>query len=334
MDPTISDEDIIKVKPSAGDFDIACDETQKENLWNLLDTLEDKEVIPGVTYKGSNKPTIKSISDQINCVFIMDFPNGERSWAQVDFELLPFEDNSPTEWAKFAHSSSFDDANIGVKALFHKYAIRALASSVSLRDDIVIVTPASTYEKYKIKKVSEDDIPRMLKFSVTRGIRTAYEPLIDPSGEIIKINGKAAYREIDSKTSDYTTIVADIYALVFKDSEKKPKDVSLFRSFKGIVELIKEKTSKDVQKDVVFRMEQLLWHDKMGQELEVGDPKTDFEVKIAGYNYLIKELGMKMKPEVQKMIDTYYAGYGKRKSFVSECLTFSDLVRELRGQNV
>jgi hypothetical protein len=93
MDPTISDEDIIKVKPSAGDFDIACDETQKENLWNLLDTLEDKEVIPGVTYKGSNKPTIKSISDQINCVFIMDFPNGERSWAQVDFELLPFEDS-------------------------------------------------------------------------------------------------------------------------------------------------------------------------------------------------------------------------------------------------
>jgi hypothetical protein len=224
--------------------------------------------------------------------------------------------------------------NIGVKAVFHKYAIRALAASVSLRDDIVIVTPASTYEKYKIKKVPEDDIPRMLKFSVTRGIRTAYEPLIDPSGEIIKINGKYAYREIDSKTADYTTIVADIYALVFKDSEKKPEDVALFHSFKGIVKLIKEKTSKDVQKDVVSRMEQLLWHEKMGQELEVGDPKTDFEVKMAGYNYLIKELGMKITPEVQKMIDTYYAGYGKRKSFVSECLTFSDLIQVLRERYV
>lgn len=93
MDPTLTDDEVISVKPSAGDFDIAIDENCGENLWELLDELEDKDLIPGVTYKGANKPSKSSIGDQINCVFIMDFPNGVRAYAQVDFELLEFEDD-------------------------------------------------------------------------------------------------------------------------------------------------------------------------------------------------------------------------------------------------
>ena len=331
MDPTISDEEIIKAKPSAGDFDIAIPQELGENLWVLLDELEDKEIIPGVTYKGNNRPTIKSITDQINCVFIMDFPNGERSWAQVDFELLEFKDDTPTEWAKFGHSSSFEDASgsVAVKAVFHKYLIRSLASSVSMRKDAVIVTPSSTYEKFKIKKVADGDIPRMLKFHVTKGIRYAYEPLLDPSGKQVMIDGKFAIKEIDSKIADYETIIAEIYSLVFNDKEQNPSDVKLFSSFKGITKLIKEKLSKDTQDDVIARMEQLLWDKKLGQELEVEDPKTDFEVKISAYNYLIGELGRKMTPKTQELIDEYYAGYGKRKSFVSESTTFSSYIKSL-----
>jgi hypothetical protein len=326
MDPTLTDEQVMSVKPSAGDMDIAFPENLKEQLWELLDELEGEFVIPGVEYKGSNKPSKSSIGDQINCVFMMDFPGDIRAYAQVDFEALPFEDETPSEWAKFSHSSSFEDANIHVKAVLHKYAIRALASSVSLRDDIVIATPSSTPEKFKLKKVPENDIPRMLKFSVTRGIRIAYEPL----GVKDPVSGKEVYREMDSKTADYTTIVADIYGLVFGDTEKNPQDVKLFNSYKGIIELMKKRLSKPQQKMVVQRMEQLLWDDKMGQELEVGDPKTDYEVKIAGYNYLLKELSMKITPKVQKMIETYYTGYGKRKSFISEVLTFTDLIKILR----
>jgi len=313
MDPSISDEDIIKVKPSAGDFDIAIPEQAGEDLWKLLDDLEDVEVISGVTYKGSNRPTISSIGDQINSVFLMEF--GEiHSYAQVDFELLPFEDQTPTEWAKFSHSSSFDDSKIFVKAFFHKYIIRALASSVSMRPDIVIATPASTSDKYKLKKVPENDIPRMLKFSVTRGIRTAYEPLVDLKGNQIKDNGKLVYKEKDSKTDNYTTIVADIYELVFSDPDKHPEDVKLFNSFKGIIELAKRKLKPDQIDDVFLRMEQLLWDEKMGQELEVGLPELDYEVKIAGYNYMLKELNRSMKPAVLKMIEVYYKGYGKRRA--------------------
>ena len=327
MDPKLTDDEVISVKPSAGDFDIAIPEEHKENLWDLLDELEDKDLIPGVTYKGSNKPQKSSIGEQINTVFIMDFPNGVRAYAQVDFEALPFENDSPTEWAKFSHSSSFDDATIKVKAVFHKYIIRSLASSVSMRDDIVIATPASTKEKYKLKKVQEDDIPRMLKFSVSRGIRTAYEPLgiKDPD------SGKEIYKEMKTTESNYTTIVADIYGLVFGDVEKNPGDVKLFNSFKGIVELMKKKLNKKQIDDSIFRLEQLLWDEKMGQELEVDDAKTDFDVKIAGYNYLMKELGRKMSPKTEKMLEVYYKDYGRRKSFVAENnnSSFNDLKKDL-----
>jgi hypothetical protein len=249
-----------------------------------------------------------------------------------------FKSSNPSPWAKFSHSSSFDDASIGVKAVMHKYLIRAIVGAASMRDDIVIVTPASTTEKYKLKTFKANDIPRMLKFSVVTGIGLAYEPLLDSDGNQFKIDGKLAYREIKKEEKSYEKIVANMYTLTFGDLEKNPNDVKKFNSFKGVIELVKKYLDKKQIQRTVERFVVLLWDTNLGQELEVEDPKTDFEVKIAGYNYLIKELGMKMTPAVQKMIDTYYAGYGKRQSFgskkLSECLTFSDLVQELRSNNV
>lgn len=330
MDPSLTDEEVLAVKKSAGDIDLAVPDRHKENLWKLLDELEGEEIIPGCTYMGSNRPTLSSVTDQINCVFIIDFPNNIRAKVQVDFELLPF-GGVPDEWSKFSHSSSFDDAKAGVKAVAHKYAIRALASAASMRKDIVIATPASTADKYKLKKVPENDIPRMLKFSVTRGIRTAYEPLEDSDGNQIYDNGKAVYREKDSKTDKYETIVANIYGLVFNDEEKHPEDVKKFNSFVGVVDLMKKYLKKEAVDDMIFRFEQLLWDPKMGQELEVGDPKTDYEVKISAYNYLLKQLNKKMSSTTKKIIDEYYKGYGKRKSFISESTTFTDYINYLRG---
>lgn len=115
MDPSYSDDEIIKHKPTSGDLDIIVPEELKEDLWHYLDSIEGKEIIPGAIYHGSNRPTVSSITDQINGLFIVTFPNGVTAKAQVDFELLPFEtDNSPSTWAKFSHSSSFEDTKTSV----------------------------------------------------------------------------------------------------------------------------------------------------------------------------------------------------------------------------
>lgn len=93
MDPTLTDEEVMKVKPSAGDIDITVSSSLKEDLWKYLDSMEGKDIIPGATYMGSNKPTISSIGEQINSVMVVEFKNGMRAVAQIDFEFLEFEDD-------------------------------------------------------------------------------------------------------------------------------------------------------------------------------------------------------------------------------------------------
>ena len=311
MDPTLSDEEVMAAKPSAGDIDITVPEELKEDLWTYLDSIEGKDIIPGCTYWGSNKPTMSSIGEQINSVIVVDFPNGQRAYAQVDFEFLPFEDNRPTEWAKFSHSSSFADAKESIKAVNHKYLIRALVGGASIRDDIIIATNASTYDKIKLRKMA--DLPRMLKFSVGRGIRVAYEPIIDPTtNKIVEIDGKQVYKEIPTDRSDYKTIVAEIYKLAFQQLTGNEDDIKKFESFVGMLDLMKRHLSKKQIKDTHDRYIDLLWGTKgqRGQELEVGNPELDFQVKSAGYQRFIKELKL---PDVSvKMAEEYYKNYGQR----------------------
>ena len=216
FDKNISDEEIYKHKPTAGDIDLMVPEEAKANLWTLLDSIEGLQIIPGVKYMGNNKPTITSIGEQINAIFRVDFQDYSVN-VQVDFEFLEFcSDGScrrPTEWAKFSHSSSFEDAKTNIKALHHKYLIRALVGSSSARPDIAIVTSKSTWDNYTISQAKGLEIPRMLKFSVGRGVRFAYEPLLDPNGDIVidKETNKKLYKEIPSKSSTYVTTIEEIY---------------------------------------------------------------------------------------------------------------------------
>ena len=329
MDPGYTDEEIIKYKPSAGDLDIIVPEHLKTELWEYLDSIEGKEVIPGVTYAGSNRPTISSISDQINSVFIVEFSNGVRAHAQVDFEFLEFENDSPTEWAKFSHSSSFADAKAGVKAVHHKLLIRALVGGASVRDDIVIATPKSTYDKVTLTKSKIHAIPRMLKFSVSRGIRLAYEPLINPlTNEVVVIDGKQVYKEIKSADSSYENVVANIYKLAFKQLHGNESDVKLFNSFIGVLELMKKYLSKKQIDETHKRYIDLLWASKglRGQELERDDPDLDYQVKISGYSKFIEYLHLDNKSI--KMVDEYYSSYGRKR--VRE--SFRDLLDALRNE--
>lgn len=314
MDPSLSDEEVVKVKQSAGDLDITVPEELKEDVWNFLDKREGKEIIPGVRYMGSNKPTVQSIGEQINTVFLCDF-NGVRCNCQVDFEFLPYENNKPTEWAKFSHSSSFEDAKAQIKAVHHKYLIRAMIGGASLRKDIIICTDKSTPDNIKLSKSKEHLEPRMLKFSVGRGVRVAYEPLLDANGQQVYMDDKKVFKAIPTSKSDFITSVAGIFKVAFGDPD--PSDINRFNSFVGVVALMKKYLTKEQIKQTMARYMDLLWSNKPhAQELEVGNPQLDFEVKNSGYQYIIKQL--KIKDTSAKMVDAYYKDYGQRKSPMQE----------------
>lgn len=203
-------------------------------------------------------------------------------------------------------------ATFGIKAVHHKYLIRALVGGASVRDDIVIATPTSTPDNIKITSSKAHAIPRMLKFSVGKGIRVAYEPMLDNEGKPIKYEGKEVYKEINGADNSYETVVANIYKLAFQQLEGHPEDVKRFESFVGVIELMKKFLNKRQIQDTYDRYVELLWGVKpqRGQELEVGNPELDFQVKISGYQRLIKEL--KLKDESLALSKEYYAEYGKR----------------------
>ncbi len=306
----IPDEEIVKYKTHAGDLDIIVPDDTKGNVWRLLDKLEGETILKGVEYIGSNKETVSSIGEQINSVFRVDFGGGLIVAAQVDWEFLEMEDDigTPSQWAKFSHSSSFDDAKAGIKALHHKYLIQSIIGGASIRDDIVIATPSSTPDKIKISGNKTDTLPRMLKFSVGRGIRTAYDPMYNENGEPIFLDGKQVYKARDSKTDVYVTIVKEIYKLAFGRLEDSPTDVEKFGSFVGIIELMHSYLDKTQIQHTTLRYEEKLF-DKFAQVIERGDPKGDFEVKIAGYAYYCKSFGVKQN---QKIIDAYYSNFPDR----------------------
>lgn len=308
MDPTLSDEEVTKVKQTAGDIDVTVPEELKEDVWRFLDKLEGKEVIPGVRYMGSNKPTIQSIGEQINAVFVISFGD-LRCNCQVDFEFLPYENNRPTEWAKFSHSSTFEDAKAAIKAVHHKYLIRAMIGGASLRKDVVVCTNTSTADNIKLSKSKEHIEPRMLKFSVSRGVRVAYEPLLDDAGQPVFVDDKQVYKAIPTTKSDFITTVSGIFKVAFGDPQ--PSDINRFNSFVGVVELMKKYLTKAQIKSTMERYVDLLWSNKPhAQELEVDNPQLDFEVKNSGYQYIIKHL--KYKDNASKMIEEYYKDYGQR----------------------
>ena len=326
MDPKIKDSEVIKYKKAAGDLDITVPENLKEDLFNFLAKLEEKEIIPGVTYMGSNKPTLKSVGDQINTLFLVEFPSGTRAACQVDFEFLPYENDKPTEWAKFSHSSSFEDAKAGVKSVHHKYLLRALIGGASIRDDIIIATPKSTPDNIIPSKNKNDILPRMLKFSVGRGIRIAYQQMLDQNGKPVRYNGKDVYQEIPSKNSNFVTVVAEIFKLAFDKLDGKKADLKKFESFVGIIKLMKDYLNNKQIKATHDRYIQLLWgiSPQRGQELEVQNPKLDFEVKNAGYQKFISTL--KLRDESKKYIDKYYENYGTRKSKVTDITMFESFI--------
>lgn len=310
MDPKYNDE-ILDFKSYCGDIDITVPRELKEELWKYLQDIEETEIIPGVVFMGSNKPTIQSIGEQINAVFTLTF-EGKSYNCQVDFEFLEYENDKPTDWAKFSHSSNIVDTQENIKAVHHKFLIRALVGSSSYRDDIIICTQKSSPEKIQISKSKIHAKPRMFKFSVGKGLRIAYEQMLDNLGNPIIIDNKILFRDIDSKKSEYITDIREICEHTFLQESVSDKDLVNFESFIGCLSLMRKYLPREVIQETHDRYIDLLWGNPRGraQELEAGNPDLDRKIKINGYQKFISVLQLQDKSH--SFIVEYYKNYGQR----------------------
>lgn len=324
MNPEISDDEVVPFKPTSGDLDIMVKESDKEDLWHLLDELESSpNFMQDVEYKGSNKLHVRSIGDQINSVFEVKFGDIVTQ-SQVDFEFTAFEgegeNEAPEEYSRFSHSSSLSDAQQGFKGVAHKYLIRALAGAASTRDNVLVKTDKSTYDKPRFKKFAGTVLTqiRMQKFDLNKGLRTAYEAQMTPDGEPWYHEGKRVYVELKTKDSSFENTLTGMYKLLFGDLDDK-NDVDKMWSFVGIVDLMKKRLDKKSVEETYERFINLCFGEG-SQKLERDSKDTDFQIKISAVNYMIKEISSlkKFDKVLQKMIDTFYATYDSVKMSESE----------------
>ncbi|QAU04506.1 hypothetical protein Va1_161 [Vibrio phage Va1] len=305
--------ELLKYKPLVGDIDIVVPDTRKKELFSLLKKLENKQLLSYSQYIGSNKLKSSSIGNQINSIFEFSFQNGENINVQFDFEFVEFEGDKPTEWAMFSHNSDFRDAKLGIKAVNHKYLIRALVGALSYRPDVAIATASSCLGSVTLSKSVRDRQARMLKFSVGRGLREAYEPILDENGKVLYMDGKYIYKMTNSKESEYITNIDEMVMRIFSLTQLDDLDYERFYHFGGLVDLLHKYTSKEVQQEVHDRYLHLLWKPENGraQELEAGDPDADLKAKLPGYKFFVNKLGLEDKSEAYTK--EYYKTYGQRK---------------------
>jgi len=130
FDDSINDDDFLKAKPKVGDIDITVPRDRTEDLFDVLLKYEDKK-FGKIKYIGNNRQS-KSTVQQINAVFEYDVPGTDYiAYPQVDFEPSDYENDAPTEWDSFSHSSDWEDIKRGFKGVNHKYALTIMAHVVS-----------------------------------------------------------------------------------------------------------------------------------------------------------------------------------------------------------
>jgi len=276
-------DEFSKHKKAVGDMDLQYPEELRPLLKEFLKDNEGQK-FGKMTFLGKGGKS----QTQENTIFVSSVVPDLVKNIQIDFEPTFFEDGVPNEFSTFAHYSSWQDIKNKVKGAFSKLLMRSLVSAKQRLGDIAIQTPTG-----KISTSTKYDNPAMRKFSVDKGMRVAFEPVLDDKGEIQRTpEGKPIYKEIPTKVSNYERDIEDIFAFVF---EKKPTPVEKkdFHSFVGILKLMKKYLDNDTIKMVYNNFMDIIW--RKGQEIEQGPDAwkdgiqmNDFEAKKAAYDEFAK----------------------------------------------
>lgn len=257
--PEYTDSDVIGVKKTVGDVDVMIDDSYRDLLIKYLDSL-DSDSFRGYVYN-------KNI-DQIHSVFDVLGIN-----CQIDFEFTRFIDDSPSEFAKFSHSSSFLDAQYGVKAVFHKFLIGAVTYTTS--QNILIADSDG-------KIVTDGKQPKFAVFSVNDGFKIKYKPLYDKTRhEFVKQYGLQVFVKNKSPSS---TNVRRFYKYLF--NVESLIDYDKFWSFIGVCELIKKAFTRDKINGVHDKFCEMLQNHRVSK-----NPEEDRELKRNAYSAFINILG-------------------------------------------
>lgn len=302
--------EIKKYKQTFGDIDLQYPEELKDDLEEFLNNNEDQK-FGNMTFfgMGGNSP------NQFNTIFKTTVLPDDVTNIQIDFEPTYWENNEPSEFATFAHYSSWTDMKANVKGAFSKLLMRSLVREKEKLGDVAVLTPTG-----KISKSVKHDNPNLRGFSVDKGMRVKYEPIVDNRGEQKTTeDGRPIYQEISTKKSDYEKDLNDIFGFVF-GIVPTDDEIQKAHSYVGLLQLMKKYLDDETIEKVFNTFINIIWGTE-GQEIEKCDEfinginYNDYEVKRAAYDQFIKvfhELAMD-EDSLRDFILPFYDKLAKRK---------------------
>jgi len=315
----LSDKELAEFKPTFGDIDLTVPKEKFDTLFSLLDSITGKSLNSSITYIDKKEGVG---GEQINCLFSYKTKEGKILYVQVDFESVDYEKNRPNEFAKFGHSSSWEDIKASIKGAFHKYLLRSIATVVSIQKDVVLLTKTSPLDPPEKIKVSKVTTPvRLLSFSVDKGLRTKFTQQYKVDGSPVIVNGMKAYKEIPSGEDARTK--KEIFSLLF-GQDPVGNELQLIESFTGLLQIMQDHFDDSQIDEVYLDFIGYKLYGKEGQALDATSVEGDKSAKMSAissfrnkFPFLEKHDGM-----LEKLQDDYYSTYKIR----SESLIWKNML--------
>ena len=247
-----------------------------------------------------------SKTSQLSVMFKIpnDRPGPDHFFVQVDFIAADFENDLPTEWERFAHSSSIDDLKLGIKGVFHKLLLGSI--DFAGKHQAYLIERSETKNAFaKLTKIHDH------AFSVLHGVRKKYQ-------QETSIGGIPMVRALKKPEYVYVNDVPSIIKILFGLDDFPTQDqIYTCHSFVGLTKAIKHTFNSNR----IGRLHILeAFTDRIfgfrAQKLN-NDLTKDREIKFRALNYLISELKMddscrtEMNEEVaKKFYEKYFQTAG------------------------
>lgn len=295
----IPDEEFERVKPKVGDIDTQVNKAVEPQLAQWLDSVKG-QVVGNAKFLGYSRG-----NEQYSSLWELTDPPIK---VQIDFEFVDYDDkDQPTDWAGFSHSSSWDDLSQGIKGVFHKFMITALAK-LSSKDFVLRKVHKKTG---KITDKPERD--SMLSFAVSSkeggGLRPKYEPVLDDTGAPIEIDGLPVLKELPP--AGYEKDLGKIFQSIFDkriDGSTLKKMLPKAWSFVGLLDIMNLILSPEEKEQVLDAFVDKIFAPG-AQGLYKGDPNRDLEEKNSALNYAIKVLAITPPKNLEQMRQDYHKNY-------------------------
>jgi hypothetical protein len=302
----ISDEEFVAKKPKVGDIDTMVNRDERDNLVQFLNDLTGKKIgdatLLGIHTAGN---------EQYSGLWQLGKPPSIA--VQIDFEFVEFNGDTPTDWARFSHSSSWEDLQLRIKGVFHKWLTQSLA--------------ALTYRDFLQRKLvgrgkarAEQDVPTsdtLLSFAVASkeggGLRAKYLPVIDPATKKPLVKDGLPVMTA-GPTANYEQDIQQIFSKLF-GKKIDTKSIDRAWSFNGILDLMNKLLTTE-QKNKVFQQFLQKTIGPGAQGMYKNDPDRDIEEKSIAIGHAMKKLGLSKPDNLDQMLADYRKAY--RMTAISE----------------